>query len=164
MTAQPLTGKVGISLELAARVSQATDDSRCPVPVQASRGALPSRRARSTRRFASTCSASSLEANDFVSVQASRDGYQLEGSRPHRGPANDAQPTKVAFDISPFISADTAIRFVNADELVACSIAMSVQIDNVEIGYDSVYATGVSYPVARGRGPATCRKASRDCW
>ena len=39
----------------------------------------------------------------------------------------------------------------------------AVQIDNLEIGYDSVYATGVSYPSLAGADSCT-RKASRDCW
>ena len=56
---------------------------------------------------------SSLEANDFVSVQASRDGFSWSEDRAaSTGPANDSQTARVAFDMSRFISADTAIRFV----------------------------------------------------
>ncbi len=89
---------------------------------------------------------SSLEANDYVSVQASRDGGQkwVEVGR-LSGPANDTQPAKVAFDVSNYISADTAIRFVSRMNSALLDRDV-VQVDDVEIGYDSVYATGVSYP------------------
>ncbi len=91
-----------------------------------------------------------LEANDYVSVQASGDGGQ-KWSEVGRisGPANDTQPAKVAFDISRFIGSDTAIRFVTR---LSSSLLDrdAVQIDDVELGYDSVYATGVSYPSLAG--------------
>ncbi len=88
----------------------------------------------------------SLEATDYVSVQASNDrGQKWTEVGRLSGPANDSQPAKVAFNISNFISSDTAIRFVTRMNSSLLD-RDGVQADDVELGYDSVYATGVSYP------------------
>jgi subtilisin family serine protease len=55
----------------------------------------------------------------------------------------------LAFDISPFISSETSVRLV-AGMNTSLLDRDSVQVDNLEIGYDSVYATGTSYPSLAG--------------
>jgi subtilisin family serine protease len=141
---QPLSGKIGVSLNLLpGLVSSGRLTLTGNGPSISRRAAIAPGARHATLRF--NAWRSGLEANDYVSVQASRDGFSWTEVGRLAGPANDTQPAKVAFDVSRFVSSDTAIRFVTrmSSSLLDRDV---VQVDDVELGYDSVYATGVSYP------------------
>ena len=144
----PLTGKINVSLNL---LPGLTGGGRLNLTgtggVIARRAAIAPGAQHATLRF--DVQRSALEANDFVSVQASRDGFSFTEVGRVSGPANDSQSTRVAFDVSPYISADTTIRFVTGMN-TALLDRDTVLLDNLELAYDSVYATGLSYPSLAG--------------
>ena len=145
---QPLTGRISVSLDLlpgllgGGRLSLTGSGASI-----ARRAAIAPGAQHATLRF--DVQRSSLEANDFVSVQASKDGFSWSEVGRVKGPANDSGATRAAFDLSPFISADTSIRFVTGMN-TALLDRDAVFIDNLELGYDSMYAAGVSYPALAG--------------
>lgn len=91
----------------------------------------------------------SLEADDYLSIQASRDGYTWTEIGRVAGPANDAGFSRLAFDMNNFIGSDTSVRLVSQLNPALLN-ADAVYIDSVELKYDSVYETGVSYPSLAG--------------
>jgi len=102
---QALTGKSSITLSLleSGRLSLTGSGTRL-----ARRASLPPGAVHATLSF--DAQRISLESNDFVSVQASGNGG-IDWTEVGRlaGPANDGSSTRVSFDVSPFISSDTAI-------------------------------------------------------
>jgi len=142
---QPLTGKSFITLGLLAngRLVLTGSGTRLTRSASLPPGAVHATLSLDVQR-------SSLESNDFVSVQASRDGGDVwtEIGR-ISGPANDGAASRVSFDMSPFISSDTSVRLITAMNPTLLN-PDAVYIDNLEISYDSVYATGVSYPSLAG--------------
>ena len=145
---QALSGKLAVSLNL---LPGLLSDGRVSIsgtgPKLSRRAAIAPGATHALLRFDAQRAA--LESGDYLSVQASRDGYQWQEISRIKGPGNDSQPAHVALDLAPFISADTSIRFVST--MTATLLDRdAVLIDNVEIEYDSVYATGVSYPSLAG--------------
>jgi subtilisin family serine protease len=91
----------------------------------------------------------SLEADDYVSVQARRGGGAwLEVGR-IKGPANESGFAAASIDISSFIGADTGVRLVSQLNPTLLN-ADAAYIDDLELQYDSVFAGGVSYPSLAG--------------
>ena len=142
---QPLTGKCAITLNLLSSGRLAFTGSGVRL---ARRAALPPGAVHATLSF--DAQRVSLEAGDFVAVQASRDGgIQWTEVGRIAGPANDGAAARRSFDVSAFISADTTIRFVTTLSPTLLN-PDAVYIDNLELRYDSVYAGGVSYPSLAG--------------
>lgn len=91
----------------------------------------------------------SLEADDYVSVQARHGGGAWTEVGRIKGPANDSAVSRVSVDMSRFIGADTSVRLVSQLNPTLLN-ADAVHIDALELEYDSVYAAGVSYPSLAG--------------
>lgn len=91
----------------------------------------------------------SLEADDYVSVQARRGGGAWTEVGRIKGPANESGFSRVSIDMSRFIGADTTVRLVSQLNPTLLN-ADAVHVDALELEYDSVYAAGVSYPSLAG--------------
>jgi serine protease AprX len=94
----------------------------------------------------------SLEAGDYVAVQASKDGISWREIGRIAGPANDASFSRMTFNVSRYVSAATTIRFMSRLNPALLN-SDAVYIDAVDLEYDSVYAKGVSYPSLAGAEP-----------
>jgi len=92
----------------------------------------------------------SFGAGDYLSVQASKDGgFTWTEVGRVQGAGSDGAYQTVSYDLSKFISADTTVRFapkMSAPLLTGLLAPPTVYVDNLQIVYDSVYATGTAYP------------------
>lgn len=140
----PLTGKVAVTLNLLASGRLAFTGwgggvmRRAGLPP----GALKASLSFDLRR-------ASLESDDYLAVQASRDGGAWTEIGRIKGPANESGFSRAVFDMSSFISADTSVRLVSRLNPTLLN-ADAVYIDNLQLDYDSVFDTGVSYPSLAG--------------
>lgn len=140
----PLTGKVAISLNLLASGRLAFTGAGGAVTRRASLppGASSASLSFDLRRV-------SLETGDSLAVQASRDGLVWSEIGRIKGPANESGFSRVSFDMSRFIGADTSVRLVSQLNPTLLN-ADAVYIDALELAYDSGFASGVSYPSLAG--------------
>lgn len=91
----------------------------------------------------------SLESGDYVAVQASKDGVAWQEVGRITGAANDASFSRLTFNVSRFAGAATEIRFVSRLSPTLLN-ADAVYVDNISLEYDTIYASGVSYPSLAG--------------
>lgn len=140
----PLTGKVAITLNVLASGRLAFTGWGGAVTRRASLppGALKASLSFDLRRV-------SLETGDSLAVQASRDGIVWSEIGRIQGPANESGFSRVTFDMSRFIGADTSVRLVSQLNPTLLN-ADAVYIDALELAYDSVFGSGVSYPSLAG--------------
>lgn len=140
----PLTGKVAITPMLLTSGRLAFTGSGGAVTRRASLppGALKASLSFDLRRV-------SLETGDSLAVQASRDGIVWREIGRINGPANESSFARVTFDMSRFIGADTSVRLVSQLNPTLLN-ADAVYVDALELAYDSVFASGVSYPSLAG--------------
>ena len=143
----PLTGKVAVTLNLLAsgRLSFTGATGTVTRSVGLPPGDVKATLSVDARRV-------SLEAGDYVAVQASKDGVTWREVGRIAGPSNDSSFTRMTFNVSRYASASTSIRFVSRLTPTLLN-ADAVYIDAVELEYDSVYASGVSYPSLAGAEP-----------
>lgn len=140
----PSTGKVAISLNLLAsgRLSFTGASGTVTRSVGLPPGNVSARLSVDVRRV-------SLESGDYVAIQASKDGISWREVGRIAGPANDAAFSRMTFNVSRYVSAATSIRFVSRLSPALLN-ADAVQVDAIDLEYDSVYASGVSYPSLAG--------------
>ncbi len=108
------------------------------------RAATPASSATVTLKF--KYARTGIDAGEYVSVQASGNGG-LTWAELGRlwGPANDASFSNQSYNITAFRGRDTAIRFVGN---MAGSFGYdSVDIDDVEISYNTSFSEGDPFPV-----------------
>lgn len=143
----PLTGKVAITLNLLAsgRLAFTGASGSLTRSVGLPPGALNARLSFDARRV-------SLETGDHVAVEASKDGTTWREIGRITGPASESSFSRMSFDMSRYVSATTSVRLVSR-LTPALLNTDAVYIDSVELEYDSVYATGVSYPTLAGAEP-----------
>jgi hypothetical protein len=140
----PLTGKVAITPNLLASGRLVFTGGSGAVTRRASLppGALKATLSFDVRRV-------SLETGDSLVVQASRDGSEWSEIGRIKGPANESGFARVAFDMSRFIGTDTSVRLVSQLNPTLLN-ADAVYVDALELTYDSVFSSGVSYPSLAG--------------
>lgn len=143
----PLTGKVAMTPNLLASGRLAFTGRGGAVTRSAGLppGALKASLSFDVRRV-------SLEADDYLAVQASRDGVTWREVGRIKGPANESGFWRATFDMSRFIGADTSVRLVSQLNPTLLN-ADAVYIDALDLEYDSVFASGVSYPSLAGADP-----------
>ncbi len=140
----PLTGKVAVTLNLLASGRLAFTGWGGAVTRRA--GLPPGAR---TASLSFDLRRVSLESDDYLAVQASRDGAAWTEIGRIKGPANEAGFSRAVFDVSRFIGADTSVRLVSRLNPTLLN-ADAAYIDNLQLEYDSVFDTGVSYPSLAG--------------
>jgi serine protease AprX len=91
----------------------------------------------------------SLESGDHIAVEASNDGISWREIGRVAGPANESTYSRMTFDVSRYASSATSIRFVSRLSPTVLN-GDGVYIDAVNLEYDPVYASGVSYPSLAG--------------
>jgi hypothetical protein len=102
-----------------------------------------------TARLSFLASRVSLEAGDYVSIQATRTRLSpwTEIGR-IQGPANDAGFLSGSVDLTPYISASTSIQF--RTQFGADDGLDAIYFDDVQIAYDGTYPQGDTYPGLTG--------------
>jgi subtilisin family serine protease len=140
----PLTGKVAITLNLLASGRLAFTGAGGAVTRSVG---LPPGDINATLSF--DARRVSLESGDYVAIEASKDGVSWREVGRIAGPANDASFSRMTFKVSRYVSAATGIRFVSRLSPTLLN-GDAVYIDGVDLEYDSVYASGVSYPSLAG--------------
>jgi serine protease AprX len=143
----PLTGKVSITLNLLAsgRLAFTGAGGAITRSVGLPPGDINATLSFDARRV-------SLESGDHVAVEASKDGISWREIGRVTGPANDAAFSRLSFNVSRYVSAATSVRFVSRLTPTLLN-GDAVQIDAVNLEYDSIYASGVSYPSLAGAEP-----------
>lgn len=143
----PLTGKVAISLNLlsSGRLSFTGASGALTRSVGLPPGQIKAALSFDVRRV-------SLESGDYVAIEASKDGTSWREVGRVAGPASDASFSRVTFNVSRYVSAATSIRLVSRLSPAPLN-GDAVHIDNFNLEYDSVYASGVSYPSLAGAEP-----------
>lgn len=91
----------------------------------------------------------SLESGDYVAVQASKDGITWREVGRITGPANESSFSRMTFNVSSYASATTNVRLVSRLTPAVLN-SDAVYIDSIDLEYDSVYGSGVSYPSLAG--------------
>jgi subtilisin family serine protease len=146
---QPATGNIAIQpVVIAGLVGAGTLSLKGHGGALTRRAALPPGALHATLSF--NAQRHSLQAGDFISVQVSKDGgvSWLEVGRV-QGAGSDSAQQPLSFDLANFISADTTIRLAtNLSTSVVTGLLAppTVNINSLQITYDSVYATGTAYP------------------